>query len=233
MKGSTRPLMSRLLPPDVAVAEVLGGLHGAHLFSEEASAVRHATEKRRREFTVGRTCARRALMDIGYPPVPILSGPSREPIWPPTVAGSITHCEQYTAAAVARCVTLASIGIDAEVHEPLPPGILDLIASEGERMTLATLPRDGNCWDRLLFSAKESVFKAWFPLTQRWLDFQEAVVMITPEFSTFSAKLLVHAVGVHGRELTGFEGNYLICKGLVLTAVAVRPVEIGWLCRET
>ena len=52
-------------------------------------------------------------------------------------------------------------------------------------------------WDRLLFSAKESVYKAWFPLARRWLGFEDAVVMIDPSAGTFQARLLV--VGPHAR----------------------------------
>jgi 4'-phosphopantetheinyl transferase EntD len=46
-------------------------------------------------------------------------------------------------------------------------------------------------WDRLLFSAKESVYKAWFPLAKRWLGFEEAVVTVDASTETFVAQLLV------------------------------------------
>ncbi len=42
----------------------------------------------------------------------------------------------------------------------------------------------GPSWDRLLFSAKESVYKAWFPLTGRWLGFEEAAITINPADGT-------------------------------------------------
>jgi hypothetical protein len=78
--------------------------------------------------------------------------------------------------------------------------------------------------DRVLFSAKESVYKAWFPLARRWLGFEDAVVRIDPRDSAggvFSAELLVEGPRLGDRLLTGFSGRWLVCDGLVLTAIAV------------
>jgi 4'-phosphopantetheinyl transferase EntD len=76
-------------------------------------------------------------------------------------------------------------------------------------------------WDRLIFSAKESVYKAWFPLTRRWLDFDEAAITLDPSSGTFSARLLVPPPFVGGRSLTGFDGRFLVQDGLVLTAIVL------------
>ena len=73
---------------------------------------------------------------------------------------------------MARDREVASIGVDAEPNEPLPG------TCSGWSPTPPSGPGWPSCWrppavswDRLLFSAKESVYKAWFPLTLRWLDF--------------------------------------------------------------
>ena len=76
-------------------------------------------------------------------------------------------------------------------------------------------------WDRLLFSAKESVYKAWFPLAQRWLGFEDAIVAVDRGFGTFTARLLVPGPRPGGRELSGFSGRWLIREGLILTAIAL------------
>jgi 4'-phosphopantetheinyl transferase EntD len=65
------------------------------------------------------------------------------------------------------------------------------------------------------------VYKAWFPLTGRWLDFTEARIGVQPEAGTFTACLLVPGPTVGGRTLTGFAGRWLARDGLVLTAIAV------------
>jgi 4'-phosphopantetheinyl transferase EntD len=91
----------------------------------------------------------------------------------------MTHCAGYGAVAHAHRIT--SFGIDAESNSPLPEGVLDAIARSEERTALASLPAVGPAWDRLLFSAKESVYKAWYPVTRRWLDFQEASLDLDPD----------------------------------------------------
>ena len=141
------------------------------------------------------------------------------------MAGSITHCAGYRACAVARTGELASIGLDAEPNEPLPPDVLGLVADAAEQAWIAELlaSRPAVSWDRLLFSAKESVYKAWFPLTLRWLDFAEATLTVDAAAGTFSARLLVAGETVSGPPLTGFEGRWLARDGLVLTAIAVPP----------
>jgi len=181
-------------------------------------------ESRRREFAAGRACARAALARLGQSAVPVLRGPGGAPRWPDGTAGSITHCAGYRAAAVTFTRDVASLGIDAEADEPLPDrGMLDRIASGEERTRLRELAAaaPGTSWDRLLFSAKESVYKAWFPLTQRWLGFESADILIDPRAGTFTARLLVPGPFVNGAPLSRLNGRWLADRGLLITAITV------------
>ena len=110
--------------------------------------------------------------------MPILKGEKGEPCWPDGVVGSLTHCEGYRGAAVAPQGRVRSVGIDAEPHDVLPNGVLDAISLPGERAGLDALP-SGLHWDRILFCAKEATYKAWFPLTRRWLGFEDAHITFT------------------------------------------------------
>ncbi|MER6127342.1 4'-phosphopantetheinyl transferase superfamily protein [Streptomyces sp. NPDC001795] len=225
-------LMRRLLPDQVEVTEVRGELAAPPLFPEEEAVVARAVDKRRREFATGRRCARLSLAALGLPAMPLLPGPRGEPGWPEGVVGAISHCDGYRVAAVARATELAALGIDAETAAPLPDGVLEAVSLPEERADLDRLARTmpGVPWDRLLFSAKESVYKVWFPLARRPLGFEEAQLRFThePDVSggvrgTFSVRVLVPvpaafagAVG-GGAELTG---RWLVDEGLVLTALA-------------
>jgi 4'-phosphopantetheinyl transferase EntD len=220
-------VIEEILPAAVAAVEAFEDPPGAVLFPEEEAAIARAVDKRRREFTTARVCARAALSRLGLPPAPILPGQRGAPGWPPGVVGSMTHCPGYRAAALAHDRHLVTIGIDAESHEPLPAGVLDLVSVATERSRLRQLAAEepGVCWDRLLFSAKESVYKAWFPLTRAWLDFSD--VDLTPEpGGRFTVRFLVPGPVLDGIELTGFTGRWLARDGLVLTAIAlpVAPV---------
>jgi 4'-phosphopantetheinyl transferase EntD len=189
--------------------------------AEQASVIK-AVDKRRREFATVRHCARRALAVLGLPPVPLLRGERGAPQWPPGVVGSLTHCDGYRAAAVARSSDLHSLGIDAEPHDALPDGVLPMIALPDEMAMLTRLSElnDKLCWDRLLFSAKESVYKTWFPIARRWLDFQEASVMLEPD-GTLQAQLHVAGPLVDGKPISTFTGRWLVSNGLVITAITV------------
>jgi 4'-phosphopantetheinyl transferase EntD len=216
-------VIEEILPPEVAAAEAFGDAPPGALLPEEEAAIARAVATRRREFTTGRACARAALAKLGLPPVPIVPGFRGAPQWPAGVTGSITHCAGYRASAVARLADVAALGLDAEPHGALPGGVLERIAVPQE---LAWLPElaaavPGVSWDRLLFCAKESVYKAWFPLTRRWLGFEQAAVTVDPETGTFTAALLEPAEALDGRRLASFDGRWLVRDGLVLTAVTV------------
>ncbi|SDT78500.1 4'-phosphopantetheinyl transferase family protein [Actinoplanes derwentensis] len=209
-------LLRSLLPSSVTTAEAYSDDPAEAAFPGEQDLIAAASEGRRREFVTSRRCAREALAALGEPAVPIRPGPRREPVWPTGVAGSITHCTGYRAAAVVRTSDVIGLGIDAEPHAPLPPRVLGAVTAPGDVEHLAALAAGDPSvhWDRLLFSAKESVYKVWYPLTGRWLGFGDAALEIDPRARTFTAHLLVDAPF---RTLTG---RFLVERGLVVTAVA-------------
>ncbi|MFE7587850.1 4'-phosphopantetheinyl transferase family protein [Kitasatospora sp. NPDC001119] len=215
-------LVADLFSPPVEVAEAFADLDGVPLFPEERAVLTHAVRRRRREFATVRACARTALARLGTPPAALVPGPSGAPSWPPGFVGSMTHCPGYRAAAVAPAATVASLGLDAEPDEPLPFK-LGMVAVEEERSMVAVLldRRPDVRWDRLLFSAKESVYKAWYPLTGSWLDFDQAVITFEADSPVFTARLLVPGPVVSGVRLAGFEGAWSACRGLLVTAVTV------------
>jgi enterobactin synthetase component D / holo-[acyl-carrier protein] synthase len=216
-------VIEAILPAEAAAEEAFDDPPGVALFPEEEAVIAKAVDKRRREFTTARACARAALARLGLPPVPIVPGLRGAPQWPDGVVGSMTHCARYRACAVARERDLLTIGLDAEPHDKLPDGVLGAVSSQEERERLTALAAavPGTHWDRMLFSAKESVYKAWFPLTQRWLGFEDASVTIDPEKGMFTARLLVDGPYVNDEPLTGFTGRWLVDGGLIITAIAV------------
>lgn len=217
-------MLAELLPAEVIAVDMVGDDPTARLLPAEEFMVANAVPKRRVEVTNARTCARRALAGLGrQPDVAILRGGKGEPLWPDGVVGSITHTAGYYAAAVADASKVRSIGLDAEVHGELPQGVLGHIAF-GPELTMLTGLRPGPdiWWDRLLFSAKESVYKAWYPLTGRWLGFEDAEVRIDPDDHTFSARIRIDGTTTDGGPpLTAMTGRWLVRDGFVLTAITL------------
>ncbi|MEW2443779.1 4'-phosphopantetheinyl transferase family protein [Micromonospora marina] len=216
-------MIEALLPAGAAVVEAFTDVPDEAPFPGEEDLVARAVAARRQEFVTARRCAREALARLGYAPAPIRPGPRREPVWPDGVVGSITHCTGYRAAAVAPAGALAGLGIDAEPHEPLPDGVAGVVLTAGEPDRLAALRAadPATHWDRLLFSAKESVYKAWYPLTGRWLGFEEAELTFD-RTGRFTARILVDGTRTDGGPALGsLDGRWLVTGGLLLTAVVV------------
>jgi 4'-phosphopantetheinyl transferase EntD len=247
-------VIDAILPASACCAEAFADEAAQTPFPEEMAMVANAVDKRRREFVTGRRCARDALRSLGIEPAPILAGERGMPRWPPGVVGSITHCAGYRAAAVARSGDLLAIGIDAEPDGPLPAGVLDVVSLPAERGRLRAQAeaRPAVHWDRVLFSAKESVYKAWFPLTRRWLGFDEAEITLGTVDGTVAgsvhggadgsvdgsvdgiaggtveARFLVPGPVIGGQPLAGVSGRWMARDGLVLTAITVTPRATQW-----
>lgn len=218
-------MIETLLPGAAAVVEAFGDPSEAALYPQEREQMRLAVDRRVREFATVRHCARRGLARLGVAPAPILSDENGAPQWPEGIVGSMTHTQGYRAAAVARANDLASLGMDAEPHEPMPAEILTMVGLPDELRHLADLAQRTPevFWDRLLFCAKEAVYKAWYPMTGAWLDFNEASICFTP--GAFFARLLVPGPLLAGTRLTGFAGRWKVEAGFVFTAVSVPAVE--------
>jgi 4'-phosphopantetheinyl transferase EntD len=218
-------MLEQILPPVVAVAEVFGDDPAATLYPEEEALVALAGPRRHEEFATARACAHAALARLGEPPAPapILQDAEGAPQWPQGLVGSVAHCAGYRAAGVALGRDIAAIGFDAEPNEPLPGQVLGGVALARERAMIARFAtvRPGVHWDRLLFCAKESVYKTWFPLTGRWLDFDAAEVSFNISRGTFTARLLVPGVVVADAPVRVLHGRWLASRGLLLAAITV------------
>ncbi len=167
---------------------------------EEALVSARAVEKRHRELRAGRHAAHLALARAGCADhaAPILRGPRNEPLWPDGWVGAITHADVWVGAAVAPRARAAGIGVDVEsLARTTGSDITHLVCLPEEVPWVAGHP------DRLraLFSAKETVFKALYPIGGVFLDFKDARLLWRdgdPEGAgTFDAELLVDASPRH------------------------------------
>jgi 4'-phosphopantetheinyl transferase EntD len=217
-------LLSGVLAPRVVAAELYSDPDDIAPLPEEEPLIARSVAKRRNEFVTVRYCARQALGELGVGPVPILKGDKGEPCWPDGVVGSLTHCEGFRGAVVGWSSDVRSVGIDAEPHDVLPKGVLDAISLPEERAQLGALPGDLH-WDRILFCAKEATYKTWFPLTHRWLGFEDARISFEVDGSgsagTFVSRVLIDPAAEHGPPLEVLRGRWSVRDGLALTAIVL------------
>lgn len=220
-------MIETILPTGVACSELFTYPEDLQPHPAEEHLISKSVEKRRRDFIGARYCARQALAQLGEPAVAIGKGERGAPVWPTGVVGSLTHCDGYRAAALAHRLRFRSVGIDAEPHEALPEGVLGSVSLAAERQWLDNTVSELHL-DRLLFCAKEATYKAWFPLTNRWLGFEDARIAFTIDAATaetgtgtFRSDLLVPGQTADGGPpLTSLDGRWLIQDGFVLAAIA-------------
>lgn len=176
--------------------------------------------------------AQKAISLLGVTPTAIVIGDGREPVWPVGIVGSITHCSGYCAAVAAKSSQVLSIGIDAEENLPLPEGVWELIASNQQPSALAHHSEPLICYDRLLFCAKEAVYKAWYSITKQSLDFSECHILWDPcqlprsltgglICGGFVAELK-RPCRVDRRQIDEFQGRYIASPSHLATLVQVR-----------
>lgn len=172
--ASVEQVVGRLAPEGAAVAACR--VHPSleeDLTDQERALVATARPARRSEFAAGRACAHRALVEIGAPAPSIACGRRRQPLWPTGVTGSISHADGLAVAVAARTRPgIASLGVDLEVAARLEDELWPHVLTRSERDACAA-STDPTSAARV-FSAKEAVFKALYPVLGAEIDFLEA-----------------------------------------------------------
>ena len=184
------PDLSTLLPREVVTVVAARRHRAAPILAAEADylAARRMRPQRDAEFRTGRACAREALAKIGIDAWPLIPAATREPQWPRDVVGSITHCRGYCAAAVGRGGDWAGIGIDVEAAGRVDERLAPVVCGRGELAALDKCDRrKRSAWLTLIFSAKESVFKAIFPRERTFVDFNDVEIELEAVHGAFHA----------------------------------------------
>ena len=180
-----------------------------------------SSSKRQTEFSQGRSCAHQALAKFKLEAEPIpRNAETREPCWPKGVRGSITHSGEYAAAAVGLADAVSGIGIDLEsLSRAVDFNISRHVCVEQELEWLKTLTAEqANQGLRIIFSAKESIFKCLFPISKTYLYFKDATVTIDEANNEFTFSLSKACSGITE---AGFRhsGKFSIIDKMLLTAI--------------
>ncbi len=185
MTATTDPSLesatAALVVPGIMIAHrlILPGDEDA-LLPNETQAFASSVVGVRRASGAARLVARELLARLGIPDYELLKSPSGAPIWPAGVVGSMAHDARVAIAAVGLQREVGALGIDIEPAEPLPPDLVELVATPAERLNIGHDPYGG----RLLFVAKEAAYKAVFPLDQTFLDHHDVEVSFPERTAT-------------------------------------------------
>ncbi|MDY7554795.1 4'-phosphopantetheinyl transferase superfamily protein [Pseudomonas veronii] len=172
------------------------------------ASIQRSVAKRQAEFLAGRLCARAALQQLDNLDCVPAIGEDRAPVWPPHISGSITHSSGHAAAIVGHKAQWRGLGMDLENVLSLERAerLAGEILTADELQRMARLPREQHArLVTLTFSAKESLFKALYPIVQKRFYFEHAEVVEWSEHGQMRLRLLTELSGewCHGKELVG------------------------------
>ena len=201
-----------LFPQQVITVSATPEMWTSPVLPEEEALICRAADKRQREFRAGRHCARAALAKLGQPGQAILRDQRRAPVWPQGYLGSISHCRDYCLAACCAAESIQGLGVDVEPLAPLKPELAGYIQSEAESRFMQEHPE---LPDRLIFSAKESLYKCFYPLVKQYFGFHAVEIELATDNRQFNftptdeaPSELVQAFSFHGGYVT--TDNHLI-----------------------
>ena len=215
-----------LMDPRIAVAEAPLRGEPPVLPADEALSIAHAVPRRRLEFAAGRDCARRAMAALGHAKASIPRGQDRVPIWPDDLVGTITHTDDWVAAAVARRDQgFAAIGIDLEPAAALPTDLWASVCAPEEQAKLTVIRgMTPGLAARLAFCMKEAAFKCQYALSRAMLEFADLAIDVDAEAGTFAAtyRKAVPPFDVHDRLF----GRFAIAADHIASAVVVTSEHV-------
>lgn len=172
------------------------------------ASIQRSVAKRQAEFLAGRLCARAALQQLDNLDCVPAIGEDRAPVWPQHISGSITHSRGHAAAIVGHKAQWRGLGMDLENVLSLERAerLAGEILTAAELQRMAMLPREQHALlVTLTFSAKESLFKALYPIVQKRFYFEHAEVLEWSENGQVRLRLLTDLSEEwrHGKELVG------------------------------
>ena len=175
--------------------------------------------KRQVEFLTGRLCAREALIQAGCIPHRILKiSEHRYPLWPSHIAGSITHCDDLAISMVSHDCQNIGIYVEMLMLDEVAHELSHVIVNKEERSLGVSLGLSQSLWLTLVFSAKESLFKALYPKTHIWLDFKDCEIDRVDQHRKCLEMTIQHSAFAQQT----FEVFYRIHKAHIMTISIIR-----------
>lgn len=146
---------------------------------EYSESLTKAVIKRRAEFLAGRYCAMKSLQILGINDANVGIGENKTPIWPNSIVGSISHSDVDAIAITSNISTINGLGIDLEEFASMDTveNVKNSILCSDEHNTIYLFSNNKPLVFTLIFSAKESFFKAVYPTVKRYFAFDAISVV--------------------------------------------------------
>lgn len=216
--------LASLFPPGALAAELRTPGDPALLLPEEVPFLGRAVPARAQEFAAGRLCARRLFAEFNLADCPLPVAADRQPVWPRSLVGSITHTSGFCAAVVAQRSCIPALGIDCEAIERVKESLWPHIFMSAEALWLASLPpAQQGAAATLIFSAKEAFYKCQYPLVGERLGFHDARVEVSDwggSRGTFTIEAS-RKIDFASHAQLPLQGQYLLHDNFISTGIAL------------
>jgi len=184
--------------------------------------LQQAVIKRRAEYLASRLLARSVMAELGIDDFILTNAPDRSPLWPAGIQASLSHSNGIVVVAATRQPCAVGVDVEQLMSESTAQETATLLMNEQEQVMLQTQPVSFSAAATLLFSLKESVYKALWPQLHQPMDFLDAA-LVSVDFAQQSATLrLTQHVGERFARGTLLEADFMWQENQVITLVTHR-----------
>lgn len=142
--------------------------------------IRKSVIKRQAEFLAGRHCARNVLKNINnnLAEYVVKNGIDRAPKWPRNLKGSISHCNGQAIAIACSDQSITGLGVDIEeiINQEMMSQIINQVINQDESYLIERDNAEKTLIFTIIFSVKESFFKAAYSIVKQYFDFSAIIV---------------------------------------------------------
>lgn len=138
------------------------------------SCLQNAVTKRKAEHLASRWLVQQTLAHFEVPDFILHNAPDRSPIWPDGIQASLSHSGDCVMLAVTHAPLCVGIDVEQIMAAETAQQTADMLMNTAERAYLSALPLPFAVSATLLFSLKESLYKALWPTLRQPMDFHQA-----------------------------------------------------------
>lgn len=175
-----------------------------------------AAQVRKEDYVAGRFCAFKASSLIGFSLTKLPTHSDRTPIWPQNLCGSISHSKKLAVSCVSSTDHYFSLGIDAEELLDDHIDISEQIANPHELELV-----QNKLGLTILFSAKEALYKAIYPIVKSFVDFKE-VELTAIDFDEKTFQIFSRSENLLKLGLEQFQGSFQLIDNTVVTLITIK-----------
>lgn len=141
------------------------------------AALHRAVKRRRAEYLASRWLAREVFQQFAVSGFLLCNNPDRSPIWPPGIQASLSHTSGTTIIAATTQPLWVGVDVEQMMTADTAEETASMLMTGEEKRRLRALPVAFATGATLLFSLKESLYKALWPPLRLALDFHHAELL--------------------------------------------------------